>query len=158
MIIKVSEMEAFCYDKRIKTKLHLIILLFVTLANFIAQVPYYLHQYHSPPSVTGSLLLLIVLVWFLVGFLWLWQRKMKGYVVTMAFLVVEFLFYLSTQFTQALSGQGVLLHVIHPTDAVLFIVFGIGYINMLTAGVYSFYLLFHKSTLVMSSAGNQDDN
>jgi hypothetical protein len=84
----------------------------------------------------------------LLGFVWLWQRKLKGYVLMMAFLVLEFLFYASTQVTQALSGQGILLHVLHPDDAVLFFVFGIGYINLFVAGFYIVYLLINRRKLV----------
>jgi Na+-translocating ferredoxin:NAD+ oxidoreductase RnfD subunit len=66
-----------------------------------------------------SLLLIIVLGWFLLGFVWLWQRKLVDYVLVMTFLVVEFLFYLSTQVAQVMSGKRPLLHVLHPDDAVL---------------------------------------
>ena len=66
----------------------------------------------------------------------------------MAFLIVEFLFYLSTQVTQALSGQGILLHVLHPDDAVLFFVFGIGYINLIVSGFYIAYLAIHRRQLI----------
>ncbi|MDB5167683.1 MAG: hypothetical protein JWN26_828 [Candidatus Saccharibacteria bacterium] len=119
-----------------KNKGYLLILLVVVLADFIAQIPYYLHQYHTPPSISGSLLLLAVLAWFLFGFILLWHRKAKGYLLIIVFLVIEFLFYLSTQITQAFSGKGILLHVLHPDDPTLFIVFAIGYINLLASGFY----------------------
>jgi len=54
----------------------------------------------------------------------------------MLFLIVEFLFYLSTQITQATSGKGILLHVISPDDPILFVVFGIGYLNLIVSAVF----------------------
>lgn len=133
-----------------KHKSFLIILFVIVIANFLAQLPYYFHQYHGAPSIIGSLMLFIVLLWFLVGFAWLWQKKIKGYVLLLAFLITEFLFYVSTQVTQYLSGKGILLYVLHPHDSVLFWVFLIGYINLFASGFYIIYLIINKRRLINS--------
>jgi hypothetical protein len=129
-------------------KTYLGILFIVTIVNFIAQIPYYFHQYHLLPSLSGVILMSFVFAWFLVSFWWLWNRMQKGYLLILIFLIVEFLFYMSTQITQAVSGRGILLHVLHPNDPVLFIVFGIGYINLLASGFFISYLLLHKKQLI----------
>jgi hypothetical protein len=126
-------------------------LLLIVLANFLAQVPYFMYQYHGVPSRIGTTLMTFVLVWFLLAFVWLWQAKTKGYFLLLAFLIVEFLFYLSTQITQILSGKGILLHVLHPDDPILFIVFAIGYINLVASGFFVYYLILHKKELTESS-------
>jgi hypothetical protein len=127
-----------------KNRKYLLILLVLVISNFIAQIPYYLHQYRAPPSILGSLLLLIVLGWFLLSFVWLWQGKTKGFIFIIGFLITEFLFYLSTQITQAISGKGILLHVINPNDTILFIVFGIGYLNLLVSGFFIIFLTVNR--------------
>ncbi len=120
----------------------------VVIANFAAQIPYLVHQYHGKPSVVGVILMVAVLAWFLAGYILLLKNSMTGFVSLISFLIVEFLFYLSTQITQAASGKGILLHVLHPDDPFLFIVFGIGYINFIAAGYFVIYLLRHKSIFV----------
>lgn len=97
------------------------------------------------PSMSGVILLLIVLTWFLLSFVWLWQGKIKGSVLMIGFLSVEFLFYLSTQITQALSGKGILLHFINPDDTILFIVFGIGYLNMLVSLPFIIFIIVNRN-------------
>lgn len=124
------------------------ILFVVVVANFIAQIPYLLHQYHGKPSSIGIILMMAVLAWFLVGYSLLLKKSIVGYIVLMGFLIVEFLFYLSTQVTQVASGKGILLHVLHPDDVTLFIVFGLGYINFIAAGYFVYHLSCHKDAFV----------
>lgn len=123
-------------------------LLGITLTNFAAQIPYYLHQYYFPhhilPSPVGVTLMLGVLAWFLIGFYLLAHRKPFGFWLTVAFLFVEFVFYLLTQVTQWASGNGLFLYVLHPTDATLFIVFGIGYLNFFAAAGMLYVMLTHR--------------
>lgn len=119
----------------------------VVIANFIVQIPYYFHQYHGLPGMIGVLLMAIVLSWFLVGFRLLWRGSSWGYSLTTAFLSVEFIFYAMTQLSQAASGRGILLHVLSPDDPVLFVVFGVGYINFAAAGFFVYYLIRYKQSL-----------
>ena len=134
------------------TKKWLKVLFAVEITNFLVQLPYYYHQYYAlrylPPSAPGVLLMGAVLIWFLGGYYLLYRGTLSGYRIMMAFLSVEFLFYLQTQIVQALSGNGVLLHVIDPRDPVLFIVFAVGYANFYAAGWFWLYLRAHKGSIV----------
>lgn len=124
------------------------ILFLVVVSNFIAQIPYYLHQYYNPrhlaPSVLGVLLMSVVLAWFLIGYSMLKKQKKRGYFLMQSFLSIEFLFYLQTQLVQFATGHGVLLHVVHPDGWLLFIVFLIGYINFLAAAGFISYLVARR--------------
>ena len=126
------------------------ILFWTVIINFIAQIPYYIHQYylvrHVAPSIMGVTLMTIVLAWFLIAYWLLKQGKRVGYLTMLSFLVVEFLFYLQTQLVQLASGSGILLHVLHPDGTVLFCVFLIGYINFAASVYFISYLIKHRKS------------
>ncbi|HET9174320.1 MAG TPA: hypothetical protein VFN56_03500 [Candidatus Saccharimonadales bacterium] len=128
------------------------ILLATVLCNYAAQIPYYLHQYYLPhkflPSLFGTVLLSLTLVWFCVAYRGLRHGRTYGYYVMLAFLSVEFLFYLQTQLSQYLIAHRILLYVYHPQGLLLFIVFGIGYINFLAAAYFLVYIMRHKQQLI----------
>ena len=129
------------------------IVFWIVIANFIAQFPYYIHQYYLAirlaPSFIGSFLLIAVLVWFLLGWNGLRRNKVWGYWTLLSFLLVEFLFYIQTQVVQAFSGKGILLHVLHYDGFVLFFVFLIGYINCIAAGYFIYYLLKYRARVII---------
>jgi len=64
-------------------RIQAIILFLLILANFIAQIPYYLHLYYHPNNllaqVKGGLLLLFVFVVFLLASLFLFKQSALGY-------------------------------------------------------------------------------
>lgn len=128
-----------------KLRLPLRALLTVTLLNYVAQMPYYIHQYYAPaqvlPSLAGVGLLAITLIWFLFGYFRFTRAQRYGKVILASFLITEFLFYLQTQVSQFLLTHQVLLHVYHPDGLLLFLVFGIGYINMVTALIFAILVL-----------------
>jgi hypothetical protein len=128
------------------------VVLLVILGNYALQLPYYLHQYYVPahvaPNLAGTALLGVTLLWFLAGLSGLWHRSTAGYRLFLAFLMVECLFYLQTQLAQFFSGHGLLLYVAHPSDPLLFVVFGMGYLNGLVAGWASYYLLRHRAAFL----------
>lgn len=68
----------------------------VVCLDYVAQVPYYLHQYavrsHAAPSAPGVALLAVTLLWFVLGVVGLWQGSAQGYWLLVAFLAVECLF------------------------------------------------------------------
>lgn len=132
--------------------LFLKILLVTVIINYFAQVPYYVHQYYAPhrflPSLYGSGLLGLTLIWFLLAYRKILQGRAAGYWLMLSFLVVEFLFYLQTQISQALISHQIFLHVYKPDGVLLFIVFGIGYINFVAAAYFVGYLLRHKASFV----------
>jgi hypothetical protein len=101
----------------------------VTVANYVWQVPYYLHFYgrfgKSPGGLTVPLLL--TFVWFVVGTALLVTRRRGGVPVMASFLVVEALFYLAHNLSGA-AGRDL------PTnDWVLLVASLLGYLNALTA-------------------------
>ncbi len=128
-------------------------------ADYAAQVPYYLHQYdatrHAPPSLPGTAMLAATLLWFALGIVGLRCGSARGYWLLVSFLAVESLFYLQTQAVQVVSGHGVLLYVLHPSDPVLFVVFGIGYVNLVAAGWAVCYLLRHRAAFLARSATSE---
>ena len=127
-------------------------------ADYAAQVPYYLHQYyatrHAPPSLPGAALLAATLLWFALGVAGLCRGGACGYWLLVSFLAVESLFYLQTQAVQVASGHGALLYVLRPSDPVLFVVFGIGYVNLAAAGWAVCFLLRHRAAFLGRPEGS----
>lgn len=107
----------------------LVALVVVTVANYVWQVPYYLHFYgrfgRSPGGLTVPLLL--TFVWFLLATVLLMTRRRGGVPVMASFLVVEALFYLVHNLSGA-AGRDL------PTDDVVLLVASLlGYLNALAA-------------------------
>lgn len=112
------------------------VLVALTVANYVWQVPYYLHFYgrfgRSPGGLTVPLLL--TFVWFLVGTVLLVNRRRGGVPVMASFLVVEALFYLVHNLSGA-AGRDL------PTnDAVLFGASLLGYLNAVAAVLFLWWL------------------
>lgn len=120
------------------------------ITNYLAQIPYYVHQYYAPhkflPSLFGTVLLGTTFVWFMVAYIKLTKQQKTGYYLMITFLAVEFLFYLQTQISQYLISHRILLHVYHPDSALLFAVFGIGYINFVASAYFLIYLVKNKQS------------
>ncbi len=104
-------------------------LVVLTVANYVWQVPYYLHFYGRFGKPPGGLTvpLLLTFVWFLVGTVLLVTRRRGGVPVMAAFLVVEALFYLVHNLTGA-AGRD-----LPSNDPVLLIASLLGYLNALAA-------------------------
>lgn len=132
----------------------LTVLLVIICANYLAQIPYYFHQYYAPhhllPSFVGSLLLLATLVWFIAAFRLLEQGSSAGWALMVIYLLAVLLFYLQTQIMQFATVHHILLYVYHPKSVLLFIVFGIGYINCIAAAYYLGYLIIKRPTLLLA--------
>jgi hypothetical protein len=114
----------------------------VTVANYVWQVPYYIHFYgrfgKSPGGLTVPLLL--TFVWFGVGTALLVTRRPGGVPVMASFLVVEALFYLVHNLTGA-AGRDL------PTsDVVLLVASLLGYLNALAAILFLGWLVRARST------------
>jgi hypothetical protein len=133
----------------------LLIMFVVVLANYIAQVPYYLRLYylphHAPPALWGSLTLAVTLAWFLVGWALLWRGRLAGYWLALSFLVVETGFYLYNEINQVAHGFPPFYHLANP-DTVLWTVFAIGYLNMVAGTVFVVTLLVWRPALMASAA------
>ena len=110
-------------------RIQVIILFLLIFANFIAQIPYYLHLYYRPDNPLAharqGLPLLIVFVVFLLASLLLFKRQALGYWLMVLFLAVEFLFYLWNTIGAVFHGYGFFFRLTNP-DLLLRAVFTIG--------------------------------
>ena len=70
----------------------LIPLLIIVIGNYLAQIPYDIHQYHGMFNPIGTFVLLLTLIWFLLGYLLLKRHKKIGYWLLLAFLLVQSIF------------------------------------------------------------------
>ncbi len=136
-------------------RVQVIILFLLILANFLAQIPYYLHLYYNPNNllaqVKGGFLLLIVFAVFLLASILLFKRTVIGYWLMVMFLTVEFLFYVWNTLGGVIHGYGFLYHLANP-DLILRAVFAIGYVNLFASGYFLCLLLLKRSTFLDSQA------
>ena len=134
-------------------RVQVIILFLLILANFIAQIPYYLHLYYNPNNLLaqlrGGFLLLIVFAVFLLASFLLFKRTVIGYWLMVMFLAVEFLFYVWNTLGGVLHGYGFLYHLANP-DLLLRAVFAIGYVNLFVSGYFLGLLLLKRATFLDS--------
>ena len=128
-----------------KHKNHLTPLLVIVALNYLAQIPYDIHQYQGRFNPVGTLLLLITLIWFLAGY-GLIQKKVKiGYWLLLSFLITQVIFYFQNEVVLSFYGYGMMYHFLHSKDWILWLVFAIGDLNFFAACFYSFYLLRNKT-------------
>jgi hypothetical protein len=129
-------------------RIQVITLFFLILANFIAQIPYYLHLYYNPNNVLaqakGGLLLLFIFGVFLLASILLFKRQALGYWLMVIFLAVEFLFYLWNTIGEVIHGYGLFFHLNNP-DLLLRAVFAIGYVNLFASGYFLALLLLKRA-------------
>lgn len=123
----------------------------VVIANYLAQIAYYLRLYyfpeHAPPAFFGSLALAATLAWFLAGFALLWRGRAAGYWLTLSYLAAETAFYLSNLLNQVAHGYAPFFHLANP-DPVLWVVFAMGYLNMLAGAGFIVALSLGRRALV----------
>ncbi len=128
----------------------LVVVFVVIVANYVAQVPYYLRLYyfphHASPAFWGTLALAATLAWFLVGFALLWRGRVAGYWLTLSFLVTETGFYLYNEINQLAHGFAPFFHLGNP-DPVLWMVFTIGYLNMVAGVLFVAALVIWRRAL-----------
>lgn len=131
-------------------------ILAVVGANYLAQIPYYLHLYYLPhralPPLFGTTLLVATFVWFLLGWTLLARRGNRvGFWLLLTFLLAEVGFYLINMLNQVAHGFAPFFH-LQNRDPLLFTVFGIGYLNMVGGLGFIIFLAWRYRTLV---AGHQ---
>jgi hypothetical protein len=126
------------------TKAQLWILFAVLLANFAAQVPYFLHLYYSPqhplPDLKSSLLMGSVFALFMVSFVLLLAQQRAGYYLLMFYLALEFFFYLWNIVGGVVHGYGLFFH-LTDRDPILWAVNAVGYLSFVAAGYFLALLL-----------------
>jgi hypothetical protein len=112
----------------------LVVVFWVVIIDYLAQIPYYLVNYYipaqTPPTVSSIVLLGATLAWFLVGYFGFRARRPFGYWVLLSFLLVEGLFYLTT----LLFGTAA-LQLLKP-NPVITVVFVIGYVTGIVSLFY----------------------
>ncbi len=122
----------------------------IILANFVAQVFYFLHLYSTPqhpwPELRSSVVMGLVFAWFLAGAVLLLRRSKMGYGVLAGFLAAEFLFYLWNVVGAGLRGPGWFFHLSNP-DPILWTVFAIGYLNFFASGYFLGLLVIRRREL-----------
>jgi hypothetical protein len=118
------------------------------LANFVAQVIYFLHLYYTPehplPDLKSFLLMGSVFALFLIGYSLFVRNNRAGFFVLALFLALEFFFYLWNIIGGVLNGFGLFFH-LGDRDPILWLVFAIGYLNFFTAGYWLFLLLNNRT-------------
>lgn len=120
-------------------------LFIIVILNYLAQIPYDIHLYHGYFNIFGTILLLITLVWFLVGYYLIYKRKKFGYWLLVSFLLVQVIFYFQNEIVLSFFGYGIMYHFLHTRDVILLSVFFIGDINFFAACYYSYYLIKKKT-------------
>jgi hypothetical protein len=124
--------------KKISAKQNLNVLLLINSVNYLAQIPYYLHNYYYPhhlvPGLRPVLLLGATLVWFIVGYTAYVKKLKYGFRLMVSYLLVEGLFYISTLLSGAFGHQ------LQNQSSLIKAVFIIGYISGLTSAYYAFRL------------------
>lgn len=138
--------------KSISNRVVMYAILVVVGANYLAQIPYYLYLYYLPhrlpPPLFGTSLLLATFVWFLLGWtLLVRQGSQTGYGLLLTFLLTEVGFYLYNIVNQVVHGFAPFFH-LQNRDPLLFIVFAIGYLDLVCGFGFIIFLVWRYRTLV----------
>jgi hypothetical protein len=116
----------------------LLILFIMTLINYVAQIPYYIHfygVYHVAPAPLGVVLLTLTLVFFLAGY-WLTIAQWPGGGwILLLFLLTEVVFYIFHNLS------GAFLKDVPLNDLLFLIVSLIGYLNTIVPLLYLIAML-----------------
>ena len=115
----------------------------VTLVNYAAQVPYFIHNDYSVdhplPGVRAVGLLGVTLAWFILGLAGYMRGRRRGLAALVSFLAAEALFY------EATFATGTFLLQMHNHSGLLKVVFVTGYASGAVAAYYACYLLWHHA-------------
>ncbi len=128
-------------------------LFWISLTNFIAQIPYFFHFYYHTFSDLKKILSLpmgLVLALFIIAYTLLVKHYKVGYWLMLLFLTMEFSFYLLNTIFSVSHGFGLFYHLFNP-NLILRTVFAIGYVNLFASGYFLFFLLFKKEMFLKSS-------
>jgi len=114
-------------------------LLLAVGVNYMAQIPYYLHQYyigrHLLPSLSGTAMLLLTFSWFVAGYVLFIRRKRYGRAVLLSFLAAQVVFY-GHAIALGFINRGGIVAQFNTHSRFLFVIFLIGYINFAAAAYY----------------------
>jgi hypothetical protein len=125
-------------------KINLRILFWITIINYIVQIPYNLHLYHTlASSLSGFILLAATFLLFIIPYIFLKGGMKSGYVGLIIFLSIEFLFYFSNILFSMANGYPPFFQ-LENHDPILFTAFLIGYVNLFASGYFLYYFLKHS--------------
>lgn len=138
-------------DAKAAAQINLKPLIVITLANYAAQIPYYLHNDYNPhhmlPGIRALVLITGTLALFVLGLAGYQRRLRWGTPVLIAFLMIEAVFYAGTfatgEFIFQLANHSYLLKA----------VFVIGYASGAAAGYYAYQLLRQSRPPRLATAG-----
>jgi hypothetical protein len=124
----------------------------VVLGNYLVQVPYDLHLYGGRFNAYGVTLLTLTFLWFIVSIVLLKLKPIAGYWSLLLFLVAEFSFYFVNEAVLTIFGYGILYHLLHAKDVIVWIAFAAGDVNLFVSGWYIYYLVKNKQSLFQDAA------
>ena len=130
-------------------------LIFVTLTNYAAQVPYFIHNdysaAHSLPGLRAVLLLGATLVWFAVGLAGISGNRGWGFGVFISFLITEAFFYAVSIISGAFIFQ------LENPSNLLKEIYVIGYVSGAVAAYYAYRLIRERRRAAIGAgpAGGQ---
>src|SRR6266700_3555594 len=120
-----------------------------TAANYLWQIPYYVHfsavrgSAHAPLAV----LLPVTFAWFAAAAVQVYRRRPRGVRWMVAFLIVEIGFYIVH------NASGSFARDLKFSDPILFTASVLGYLSTLAGIAFGVYLLRHRAQLVERRGG-----
>ena len=121
------------------------VLLVVALANYLAQIVYYLDLYYPQPmAIPGMALLSLTLVWFLAGYVGTRRGWWMGRLILLTYLLAMVGFYVVNTYGLLIHGYGLLWH-FQRHDLPVRMVFAVGYLNMFVGALAVIALLIHRN-------------
>jgi hypothetical protein len=113
------------------------LLVVTTVANYIWQIPYYVHFYavHGSWPAPLAVMFLVTFAWFAVAAHLLHHRRRGGWASMVSFLVVLVGFYVIHNLTGAFVVD------LSLSDPILFVASVLGYLNTLTGIVFLVHLI-----------------
>ena len=129
----------------------LVVLFWVVIADYLAQIPYYVVNYYiphqTPPTVSAIVLLGLTLAWFLVGYFGQRTHRRFGFWVLLSFLLIEGLFYLRTLIFGPVAFQ------LDNSNLVVRIVFLIGYVTGVISLLYAAAIIAFRAQYAAHTEG-----
>ena len=112
-----------------------------TAANYLWQIPYYVHFSANPGSAPAPLavLLLVTFAWFAAAAVRVYRRRPRGFGWMVAFLIAEIGFYLVH------NASGSFARDLKFSDPILFTASVLGYLSAMTGIAFLVYLLRHRA-------------
>jgi hypothetical protein len=124
------------------------VVLVVVGANYLAQVPYAVHQhYFTRLQLVSFAPMGLAFVWFLAGYLLLARGMRLGYWLLLSNLLTMVGFYLHNVLVQALNGFNPLFF-LRDSDPLVGTVLAIGHVNLVAGAYFIYYLARHYQTFV----------